>query len=326
MATTYPTTKQSIPNPTSTDLLENATATLDHDYQHATINDTIEAIQDKLGMDSSAVTTSHDYKLSAVTGSEKALTSGTSTQTVSGLTLTSPQINFGSDANGDLIYRNGSGVTARLPIGSTDQILAVQAGLPAWIANPSASNASYSTKGIVQFDTDADTSGVTVTSGVATLNTGTTANKIVKLNASAQLPAVSGALLTNLPNPITYTNGTDTKNAADASGTQNIAHGLGKIPKKVKITAYAQVDAVGNGEDLMRVSNTVYNGTTQSSLSFYESGGGNTATISTTFILTISNGGTQVGVVTFDATNIIITWTKNSSPTGTYTLLWEAEA
>lgn len=326
MATTYPTTKQSIPNPTSTDLLENATATLDHDYQHATINDTIEAIQDKLGMDSSAVTTSHDYKLSAVTGSEKALTSGTSTQTVSGLTLTSPQINFGSDANGDLIYRNGSGVTARLPIGSTDQILAVQAGLPAWIANPSASNASYSTKGIVQGLTDEATSGLTIASGVISVNTGTTANKIVKLNASAQLPAVSGALLTNLPNPITYTNGTDTKNAADASGTQNIAHGLGKIPKKVKITAYAQVDAVGNGEDLMRVSNTVYNGTTQSSLSFYESGGGNTATISTTFILTISNGGTQVGVVTFDATNIIITWTKNSSPTGTYTLLWEAEA
>jgi len=123
----------------------------------------------------------------------------------------------------------------------------------------------------------------------------------------------------------TFTNGTTTKNAADASGTQNIAHGLGKIPKKVKITAYAQVDAVGNGEDLMRVSNTVYNGTTQSSLSFYESAGGNAATIATTFILTISSGGTQVGVVTFDATNIIITWTKNSSPTGTYTLLWEAE-
>ena len=34
----------------------------------------------------------------------------------------------------------------------------------------------------------------------------------------------------------------------------------------------------------------------------------------------------QDGVVTFDDTNIIIDWTKTNSPTGTYTLLWEAEA
>lgn len=39
----------------------------------------------------------------------------------------------------------------------------------------------------------------TTTTPVLTLNSGTTANKILKLNASAQIPAVSGALLTNLP-------------------------------------------------------------------------------------------------------------------------------
>lgn len=33
----------------------------------------------------------------------------------------------------------------------------------------------------------------------ATLNVGTSANNVVQLNGSAQLPAVSGALLTNLP-------------------------------------------------------------------------------------------------------------------------------
>jgi hypothetical protein len=31
------------------------------------------------------------------------------------------------------------------------------------------------------------------------------------------------------------------------------------------------------------------------------------------------------GVITFDATNIIITWTKNGSPTGTYQILWEVQ-
>ena len=48
-------------------------------------------------------------------------------QTLTNKTLTSPQINFSSNGVGDLIYRNGSGITDRLAIGSTDQILAVQA-------------------------------------------------------------------------------------------------------------------------------------------------------------------------------------------------------
>jgi len=46
-----------------------------------------------------------------------------------------------------------------------------------------------------------------------------------------------------------------------------------------------------------------------------------------TFTLNTAASGvdtTQVGVVTFDATNIIITWTKTGSPTGSYLLLWEA--
>ncbi len=44
---------------------------------------------------------------------------------------------------------------------------------------------SYAAKGIVQFNTDAATSGVTVAAGVATLNTGIGANQIPKLDASA---------------------------------------------------------------------------------------------------------------------------------------------
>ncbi len=177
----FPTTLDTLSNPTSTDLLENATAALDHDYQHATANDILEALEAKVGINSSAVTTSHDYKLSAVTGSEKALTSGTSTQTVSGLTLTSPQINFGSDANGDLIYRNGSGVTSRLAIGSTDQILAVQSGLPAWIANPSATAASATVAGIVELATTAET------------ETGTDATRAVTPDGLHDMTTLAGA-------------------------------------------------------------------------------------------------------------------------------------
>ena len=167
MSTNYPTTKQTIPNPTSTDLLENATAELDHDYQHATANDTIGALQDKVGMDGSAVTTSHDYKLSGVTGGDKAV-SKTGTETLTNKTLTSPQINFGSDAIGDLAYRNGSSTTARLPIGTEAQIMAVSSGVPAWIANPSATTASTTAAGIVELATTAETTTGTDTTRAVT--------------------------------------------------------------------------------------------------------------------------------------------------------------
>lgn len=149
MSTLYPTSKQSVPNPISTDLLENADATLDHDYQHATINDTIEALQDKVGVDGSAVTTTHDYKLSAVTGSAKALTAGTSTQSVTNLTLVTPTLTLNSDATGDMYYRNSGGALTRLPIGTTGQILDVSSGgIPEWIPNPSVADATYSVKGV----------------------------------------------------------------------------------------------------------------------------------------------------------------------------------
>jgi len=197
MSTNFPTSLDSLTNPTSGDSLNSPS----HADQHTNANDAIEALEAKVGINSSAVTTSHDYKLGEVTGSDKAV-GKTATQTLTNKTLTAPQINMGSDATGDMYYRNGSGVTTRLAIGSSDQILAVQSGIPAWIANPSASDASYSTKGIVKFLTDAATSGITVASGVANVNMGTGANQVVQLDASSKLPAIDGSALTNLPKNI----------------------------------------------------------------------------------------------------------------------------
>lgn len=205
MATSFPSSKQTIPNPSSTDLLENATAELDHDYQHATANDTIEALQDKVGADGSAVTTSHDYKLSEVTNTDKAV-GKTATQTLTNKTLTSPQINFGSDARGDLIVRNSSGASSRLPVGTSGQILAANAsGDPEWIANPAAADASTTVKGVVEIATAAEvTAGTGIGSTGAVLAISPTevaesgANKILKLNSSGHLPALNGSNLTNV--------------------------------------------------------------------------------------------------------------------------------
>ena len=57
-------------------------------------------------------------------------------KTLTSATLTTPQINMGSDAAGDIYYRNGSGVTTRLGIGSNGDVLTVSSGAPVW-ATPS---------------------------------------------------------------------------------------------------------------------------------------------------------------------------------------------
>jgi hypothetical protein len=153
MSITFPTSLDSFSNPSGTDLLENANAALDHDVQHSNANDAIEALEAKVGANSSAITTSHDYKLSAVTGTAKALTSGTSTQSVTGLTLVTPVLTLSGDATGDMYYRNASGILTRLPIGTTGQILDVSSGgIPEWIPNPAAADATYATKGVKVLD------------------------------------------------------------------------------------------------------------------------------------------------------------------------------
>lgn len=64
MAITFPTTLDTLTNPTAGDKLNSAS--VPHAGQHADINDAVEALEAKVGVDGSAVTTSHDYKISAL--------------------------------------------------------------------------------------------------------------------------------------------------------------------------------------------------------------------------------------------------------------------
>jgi hypothetical protein len=59
MATNFPASLDTLTNPSATDTLDSPP----HDEQHADANDAIEALQAKVGVDSSAVTTSLDYKI-----------------------------------------------------------------------------------------------------------------------------------------------------------------------------------------------------------------------------------------------------------------------
>ena len=61
MATSFPTSLDSLTNPISSDTLDSVT--VPHATQHADANDAIEALQAKVGVNGSAVTTSLDYKV-----------------------------------------------------------------------------------------------------------------------------------------------------------------------------------------------------------------------------------------------------------------------
>lgn len=98
MTTSFPTGLDSLTNPTSTDNLN--TAGVLHDEQHANANDAIEAIQAKLGIDGSAVTTSVDYKLA-----------------------NNVILKSFVDAKGDLIAASADNTPARLAVGTNGHLL-----------------------------------------------------------------------------------------------------------------------------------------------------------------------------------------------------------
>lgn len=83
------------------------------------------------------------FTLPNLSGGSDNLVTLAAVQTLTNKTLTSPQLNFTSDAIGDVYYRNSSGVTTRLGIGTTGQVLTVAAGLPVWQDPPTTNGGVY---------------------------------------------------------------------------------------------------------------------------------------------------------------------------------------
>ena len=156
-ATTFPT---SLDNSTQNPLpiATSDTALFDHAGLHDFVNNAIFALENKVGINNSAVNTSFDYKLSGVATGDKAV-SKTGTETLTNKTLTAPVVNsaqlltiakftVGSDATGDIYYNGGSGVLTRLPIGTAGYYLTSSGSAPQW-----SSAASLATQGGVQNQT-----------------------------------------------------------------------------------------------------------------------------------------------------------------------------
>lgn len=179
----------------------------------------------------------------------------------------------------------------------------------------------------------------TANTGACTLNVNTLGAKAIKKNYNSDL--VTGDILANQVIQVCYdgtnmqvvshvsanfVNGTTTKNTADATITQTIAHGLGITPRKIRMSLLT----IANGTNsAMGQGVFVYNGTTKSMMGGAYVNGAMRTMAGTDIILYGPASGAetefQTGVVTIDATNISIAWTKTNSPTGTWTILWEAE-
>jgi len=85
MTTNFPSGLDSFTNPTATDAMDSAT--VPHADQHADVNDAVEALQAKVGVDGSAVTSSLDYQVAnqgLVLVKSQTVGSGVSSVTVTG--------------------------------------------------------------------------------------------------------------------------------------------------------------------------------------------------------------------------------------------------
>lgn len=310
----------------------NTKLSTNHVTAHQNIQDAIEAIEAKVGANSSAVTTSHDYKLGEVTSTDKAV-GKTATQTLTNKTLTSPIINLGSDAEGDTYYRNSSGALTRLARGTDNYILKMNGNVPNWEAESSNANASTTVAGIVELATAAQ-----ITAGTATGETGA-ALVVTPDQLAASTPVFNGSGLTNLTNPAVYKSGNTTYDLTTASGTQTIAHGLGKTPKYIRITYRKSYTNQALGSSTVNFYDGVgtYNGTTYANTyngtdSSSAGGAGYYSTFQSTsniIVYTAGGGGStisQVATAAIDSTNITLTWTKTLTPTGTLLMTWEAFA
>lgn len=133
-------------------------------------------------------------------------------------------------------------------------------------------------------------------------------------------------------NIIVFKNGITTRAGSTGSGSQTIAHGLGKIPKKISI----RVTNVNGSNGGVVQSIGAYDGITNSVVwsvgrdignGVVEATAGNSTT-QCVYSGRIQGGstGNQTAIATFDATNITLTWTLSGSGNANdMNILWEAQ-
>lgn len=126
------------------------------------------------------------------------------------------------------------------------------------------------------------------------------------INSAAGIAMTKIALTTKVINA--------TRLLSGSSGAVTYAHGLGRAPKLVKLDAYASFSASNHAS-----SSGAYDGTSNM-CSYKLSNDDATASAQSStqgVHIEAASGNGQTGVITVDATNITITWTKIGSGTET---------
>jgi|DEB0MinimDraft_6_1074348.scaffolds.fasta_scaffold60889_2 hypothetical protein len=97
MATNFPGSLDSFTNPSASDAMDSVT--VPHADQHANLNDAVEALESKVGVDGSAVTSSLDYKVNALPRGVIAKAQRTTSFTLNTTSTTLLSVTFNADSS-----------------------------------------------------------------------------------------------------------------------------------------------------------------------------------------------------------------------------------
>jgi hypothetical protein len=144
---------------------------------------------------------------------------------------------------------------------------------------------------------------------------GGTASRTLTLDANL----TASTVLSSTTGFTAATTGSSTHNAA-TTGSQVIAHGLGKTPKLVKIKAIGVIA----GASYMSSSDGSFDGSTMTSTCYYGVGGINTYN-SSSIIDLYGLGNGSYATISVNSTNITLNWFAAAAPTGTIYFTWIVE-
>ena len=165
---------------------------------------------------------------------------------IAGVTIT-----VGSDATGDLYYRNASGVFTRLGIGSAAQVLTVAGGLPSWAASSGLSGTGAVDNAVLRAD---GTGGATLQSSAFTIADLATASPNNTVNNVSMAP--TGGTTNVSVSIVPKGTGAFCLAVPDSAATGGNVRGANAVDLQTSRTAATQV-ASGDTSFAIGINNTV---------------------------------------------------------------------
>lgn len=258
----------------------------------------------------------------------------TNDDTTNFATITGTTLAF-VDSNPDTITDSGSGfVTAQF-----------RQGQSITVSGSGSNNGTYTIESVVAGTITLITGDTLVAepAGATVTITTATANKLLRLKSDSKLPAVDASNITgnpaldasnmtgnpaldagNMTNiPTNFATGQTSRSVSAGTGTQNIAHGLGVVPKLIVIHCMVDISgpphSIGTATSISDETCTAFIPT--------QSGPDIVRQYPENIIVTIRNSNENMSFVNLsalDATNITLNWTSNNG--GNKHIQWQAFA